>query len=198
MLMYVDSQAAKFVLKIKPEWERFKTEKGGIIVKVKKALYGFKQSGLLWNRKVSRDLEGLGFVYNPEEPCIFNGTVDGHKVVLIVYVDDIAILSTSVDARKKVSEQVTTLYGIVTINEGVKHDYLGMIIDFSQAGQARITMPGLVDKLLINVEGTAPTPAAAGARCPARRRADEPSESNFPDHVQLSKKYIFIEGHGTQ
>ena len=57
----------------------------GKILRLKKALYGLRQSPLLWQNELTTALQALGFQTIPHEPCILirNG------VLIFFYVDDI-------------------------------------------------------------------------------------------------------------
>ena len=43
-----------------------------LYVEMKKALYRMLQSSLLYYKKFRKDLEGIGFVVNPYDPCVAN------------------------------------------------------------------------------------------------------------------------------
>jgi len=61
--------------------------------KLKKAIYGFKQSGLEWNKNLNGVLSSLDFHRLNSDPCICK-KVDHQKrnfCILAVYVDDIII-----------------------------------------------------------------------------------------------------------
>ena len=47
-----------------------------LYVKMKKALYGMLQSSLLYYKKFRKDLEGIGFVVNPYNPCVANRIIN--------------------------------------------------------------------------------------------------------------------------
>jgi len=59
----------------------------GKCVKLKKALYGLKDSPLLWYEELSRLLEKLRLLSSKEEPCLFFDKE--RKILLLFYVDDI-------------------------------------------------------------------------------------------------------------
>jgi hypothetical protein len=52
-------------------------------------------------------------------------------------------------------------YKDVNVEKGLVHSYLGMVLDFSEAGECKITMPAYVENIIAeyNVQGTAVTPA---------------------------------------
>ena len=68
-------------------------EEEGKILWVHKALYGLKESPLLWYKHLTATLEELGFWSVPDTNCIFVS----EKLILIFYVDDILVLYHSKD-----------------------------------------------------------------------------------------------------
>lgn len=65
-------------------------EESGICLEVTKALYGLRDSPLLWYKEFCNTLLLLGLTPSTEEPCLF---VNGDRTVMIVfYVDDILVL----------------------------------------------------------------------------------------------------------
>lgn len=61
--------------------------KPGIILKLQKALYGLRESPLLWQKDFTATLRGLGFDTVPHEPCCM--TKGG--IIIFYYVDDIVL-----------------------------------------------------------------------------------------------------------
>jgi hypothetical protein len=46
--MVLSKQETAVLIKLKPEWARYVRKNGEILVKVKKSIYGLKESGRLW------------------------------------------------------------------------------------------------------------------------------------------------------
>jgi hypothetical protein len=44
-----------------------------------KALYGMLQSSLLFYKKQKKDLEEIGFIINPYDPCVANRWINGKQ-----------------------------------------------------------------------------------------------------------------------
>ena len=80
----LDKIMTGLLLKIKPEYEKFVTHNGEIVMELDKALYGCVQSARLWYDKLRSVLERNGFVANDLDECVFNKTVDGKQITLIV------------------------------------------------------------------------------------------------------------------
>ena len=60
-----------------------------------KALYGLKQAHLAWHKRLYSDLETLGFTELPSAPCVFVRALSPGKCFVLVYVDDLIVMSTS-------------------------------------------------------------------------------------------------------
>lgn len=69
----------------------------GKICKLVKSLYGLKQSSRCWNKKFSSFLTGYGFRVCPSDNCVFVGSFNSFKVILLLYVDDALLLSENKD-----------------------------------------------------------------------------------------------------
>ncbi|RYP53215.1 hypothetical protein DL770_011001 [Monosporascus sp. CRB-9-2] len=61
--------------------------KPGTILRLLKALYGLRESPLLWQKELSKTLTQLGFTPIPHEPCYFAR----NSILVFFYVDDIVI-----------------------------------------------------------------------------------------------------------
>jgi Reverse transcriptase (RNA-dependent DNA polymerase) len=65
------------------------------VCKLKKGLYGLKQSRRLWYQKLADELEHIGFTQLQSDPSIYVWAKDGVRVTLPVFVNDITITSKS-------------------------------------------------------------------------------------------------------
>ncbi|KAL2122403.1 hypothetical protein VTJ04DRAFT_2858 [Mycothermus thermophilus] len=61
----------------------------GMVVELDKALYGLRDSPLLWYLEFSGTLRELGLIPSKEEPCLFRS--EDSRVVIVFYVDDILV-----------------------------------------------------------------------------------------------------------
>ena len=76
--------------------------KENLVCRLKKFLYGLKQSPCCWNQKFRDALESLNFRQGQAEPCIFvKGSLERNNLTTIaVYVDDLIIISTTQDGNE--------------------------------------------------------------------------------------------------
>src|SRR4051812_552225 len=74
----------------------------GKVCKLLKYLYGLKKAPKQWHEKFERTLTAAGFVVNEADKCVYyrHGGVEG--VILCLYVDDIPIFGTNLNAIKEV------------------------------------------------------------------------------------------------
>ena len=76
-----------------------------LMSKLKKSLYGLKQSGRNWNNMLHSYLCEEKFTQSLADPCVYtrNSEADG-LIILIIWVDDIIISATTLDLLTSVKE----------------------------------------------------------------------------------------------
>jgi hypothetical protein len=121
-------------------------------VKLKKALYGTLQAALLFWKNLSGFLMEHGFVLNPYDECVANKTINGSQCTIVWHVDDLKISHVDPKVTGDIVELLQEKYGTndapVTVSHGKVHEYLGMTLDYSQAGKVIISMDQYVKELL--------------------------------------------------
>lgn len=132
---------------------------------LKRALYGCVESAALWYENLSHTMTGLGYVRNEYDICVFNRVNSkGIQCTATVHVDDLMITSVSTAMMRELTDGLKKRCGEISLAYGPLLNYLGMSLDFSHTGEARVTMSGYVDEVLSTsgVQGTAKTPATDG------------------------------------
>ena len=61
-----------------------------------KAIYGLKQASRVWNETFDEFVCSIGFQVSAFDPCLYIKVVDGHCVLLLVYVDDVLVTGSSI------------------------------------------------------------------------------------------------------
>jgi hypothetical protein len=64
-------------------------QKKVLYVEVLKAIYGMLKAALLWYKTFRKDLEDIGFNFNPYDPCVANRKVQGSQQTILFHVDDL-------------------------------------------------------------------------------------------------------------
>ena len=72
-----------------------------LVCRLKKSIYGLKQSPRCWNSALDSQLKKMGFVQADSDPCIYRASA-GEMFFIGVYVDDIVLAAKS---EKRLKEQ---------------------------------------------------------------------------------------------
>lgn len=109
------------------------------IMKLKKSLYGLKQSARSWYNTMSSWLEDKGFQISEADPCLFikNGTI------LFVWVDDIIVIGPEKEQLLKMIKQDFKIKDL-----GKAQHVLGMKITHKSDGSIRVDQEHYVKALL--------------------------------------------------
>ena len=133
------------------------------------ALYGTLKAALLFYQKLVKDLEAEGFELNPYDLCVANKIINDKQMTLTWHVDDMKIshvepqeVTIMIDFLRK--KYASDGIGEMTISRGKRHNYLGMILDYSTKGEVHIDMQEYVKKMIEefpeDIKKTAATPAS--------------------------------------
>jgi hypothetical protein len=131
-----------------------------LLVKCMNALYGSMVASLMFYKKLVKALKSYGFEYNPYDSCVANKIVEGETLTICHHVDDCKISHVS---TKAVDATISLLKadfeiifedgsGAMQVHRGKTHVYVGMTLDYTYAGQVRITMIKHVDDIIETFE----------------------------------------------
>ena len=93
------------------------------VLRLKRNLYGLKDTGRTWHEHLTDGLTSMGFSATASDPCIF---VRGSSI-LILYVDDCVILTKTEQDTNNMFEELTRI-GFKLMDEGSLEEYLGLSI----------------------------------------------------------------------
>ena len=68
-----------------------------MVCKLKKSLYGLKQSPCLCYHKFYRIINSFGFVINPIDECIYHKFSGSKYIFIVLYVDDILLVTNDLN-----------------------------------------------------------------------------------------------------
>ena len=132
----------------------YENEKERILyVVLKKALYGMLMASILYYKKFKKDIEGIGYKLNPYDMCVANKIVNEKQHTLTWHVDDIKASHLDSKVNDEFAAWAEQTYGSeelghVKVHRGKRHDYLGMILDYSLAGKLQVDMKYYIDKMI--------------------------------------------------
>ena len=116
-----------------------------LVCRLKKSLYGLKQSPRCWNTALDQLLKEIGFVQSESDPCIYRES-SGELFLLGVYVDDIVMASKNQARLKEVKKSLAKRFDIKDL--GKLHHFLGIkIIQDEATGKVWVGQQVGLDKL---------------------------------------------------
>ena len=103
--MRLDKTMTEFLTTLDPSYRTFADDKGGVTVRLKKALYGCVESSGLWYENLRATMQSLGYRRNEMDVCVFNKTNrKGVQSTVCVHVDDLLIMSASKSMIKELTD----------------------------------------------------------------------------------------------
>lgn len=119
----------------------------GQVLKLKKAIYGLKQSSRAWYKKVDECLLNIGYVKSKIEPCLYIKSVGSSKTIVTLYVDDFFVFSNN----KTETNHLKSMLGknFVLKDLGIVKECLGMSVNFDKENcSVTLSQEKYIDKLL--------------------------------------------------
>jgi len=163
--MRLNKFETKVLTAIDRRFEKFVQHNGTCVVKLKRALYGCVESARMWYEKLAGELEGMGYIRNKCDMCVFNRIEkDKTQSTLVIHVDDVMITANNEETIDAIISEIQEIYKGLEIQRGRKIEYLGMVFDFEETGKCKVTMNGYITNLLEfcgEIIGEARTPATA-------------------------------------
>ena len=117
--------------------------KSGTVCKLKKCIYGLRQAPRQWNIMLSDFIKSLGFCRSQIDSCLYFHNIAGNLDILLIYVDDILISSTSAHLEK-LKHAFTSHFSMSDL--GLVTSYLGIHVE-STATSISISQPGYILEL---------------------------------------------------
>ena len=99
-----------------------------LVYSLKKSIYGLKQPGRQWFKKLDQRLKSLGLKQLNSDNCVYMRKTDDTFLILIIYVDDLIVAADSVETFTKLKEALAKEFEMKYL--GKLHYCLG--IEFQQ------------------------------------------------------------------
>ena len=169
-----------------------------IYVELLKALYGTLRAAHLFWETLSGKLQEWGFTLNPYDSCVAIKYVDGQQCTITWHVDDLKISHVDEQVVRSIIQKNQDNFGQhseLSMHIGKRHDYLGMILDFTTPGILEIDMSDYIQVILqdtpTNLRGTSTVPAAKhlSTTCPEEPKIS-PQEQEIFHHLTMQLMYL--------
>ena len=173
-----------------------------IYVELLKALYGTLRAARLFWETLSGKLQEWGCTMNPYDSCVANKDIDGQQCTITWHVDDLKIFHIDEQVVRLIIQKIQDNFGQhseLSMHIGKRHDYLGMILDFTTPGILEIDISDYIQVILqdtpTNLQGTSVVPAAKHL---FTTRADapkiSPQEQEIFHHLTMQLMYLSQRG----
>lgn len=97
--------------------------KENLVCRLKKSLYGLKQSSRCWNSALDTHLKRMGFIQSAGDPCLYMSS-EGEMFLIAVYVDDILLAGKTNERMSKVKKDLSKQFQVKDMGE--LHHFLGV------------------------------------------------------------------------
>ena len=105
-------------------------DKSKKVLRLKKSLYGLKQSGRMWNHLLHSFLTEQGFERSKAENCVYVKCFKNTKIIIIVWVDDLIIAGSSLKAVEVMKGILAERFKMKDFNQ--LSEFLGMEFVFGE------------------------------------------------------------------
>ena len=111
-----------------------------LVCKLKRSIYGLKQSPRCWNAALDHKLKQMGFVQAKGDPCLYMAS-EGEMFIIAVYVDDIVLAGKGDQRIAEVKQALAHQFQVKDMGE--LHYFLGVKVvrdkDMFQLGETAIS-----------------------------------------------------------
>jgi transposase InsO family protein len=90
---------------------------GGLACKLNKSLYGLKQAGRTWNKRIDSALQSLHFQPIHADPCVYAYRRDSVLLIISLYVDDLLLASSSLTELNRVKAELSSCFEMEDLGE---------------------------------------------------------------------------------
>lgn len=120
-------------------------EKGDKVFKLRKSLYGLKQSARVWNQTLHDALTKNGCRQNETDRCLYVKKLNGKVIYVLIHVDDLLVATNDREFMDVLMNQVGKCFELKNLGE-VRH-YLGIDIK-RENGKFLISQGSYIDSII--------------------------------------------------
>lgn len=124
----------------------FESSDKTLVCKLQKAIYGLKQAPRAWFERLASTLVKLGFKTSNCDPSLFTLASNGHRVIILVYVDDIIITGDSLDLIQNLTTKLNDEFALKQL--GNLEYFLGIEVQKLNDGSLLLSQTKYIRDLL--------------------------------------------------
>lgn len=154
------------------------------VYRLHKALYGLRQAPRAWNVKLKSILKELNFAKCSKEPSLFKKKIRGRCLFVAVYVDDLLVTGSSLDAIQEFKDEMASKFEMSDL--GRLTYYLGIEVTQNEDGivlkQERYAAKILEDAGMTECNAVS-IPMDPGLKLSKAAEEDDVSEKDFRRNI---------------
>lgn len=167
LFMRLQPDAARIMIKLKPNWNSYLQPDQSMIVKLKKALYGTKEAARLWYESIKTTMMEFGLKQSATDECLFYDVNKDNRLIIGTHVDDILVIGNDKQKIEELKQHITMTYRDISVQNQENLNYLGTTIRRNKKSKKiEINQSAYIDTLL-------------KSRKPERRCETNPCSSNL-------------------
>jgi hypothetical protein len=163
----------------------------GLVWRLKKSIYGLKQSPRCWNMKLDNQLKSMGFQQLYSDKCLYKYSKDG-LLFIAVYVDDIVIAGQSEEMIANVKKKLSDCFEVKDL--GPLNHFLGMKVKQFQDYSVWLGQQSLVEDIIAQNRmvdcNPVTTPMEVGVQLEKAQSTDEIKEQKRYQSLVGSLLYL--------
>ena len=122
-------------------------DKKNFVYRLLKALYGLKQASRAWHRTIDAFLTSIGFKKSQSDASLYNLILDGERIYILVYVDDMLLAGIRMQHLKRIANLIAEKFEIRTEEHVTR--FLGIIVEHDkEGGSTKIHSSPMIDQML--------------------------------------------------
>jgi hypothetical protein len=166
---------------------------GTIVVRLKKALYGLKNSGKLWYEEMHQFLINTGFARSLMDKCLYTRR-DGNLVThALVYVDDILLVGNDAKFRLRCKTELRSRFKNITEQPLNNIVFLGMSVIKQANGDISVDQRSMISDIISDYKVTSTSTAPASANILNHHVSDVPlSLPKSKEYRSLNMKLLYL------
>ena len=99
----------------------------GRVCRLKRCIYGLKQSARAWNKKIDRVFKSMGFEQAESDTCLYIRNRKGKQSYILIYVDDMLVVCNSEEEFEEIRRQLQNHFKLSCL--GDLKQFLGIRVE---------------------------------------------------------------------
>ena len=151
VIMKITGELVDLLIKLSPctyeGYVVYENQRKVIYVVVLRAINGMLVASLLFYRKLRKDLENIGFMFNPYDPCAANSVISGSQHTIRFHVDDVMSSHENPKVNDEFGKWANKMYGEFGEVKTTRVKPMNTL-NFSKTKEVHIKMEGYIKRLL--------------------------------------------------